>query len=133
MKDLLNNELNIGDRVIINQNTLTGSSTHRKILKRAVVEKFTPKQIVTNIGYISPNDVVKIFYEHNNPTPPLMLAIVDAARSKAIMELERFRNYMEDVIDKALHNSSCNERFYDMLFDNIDDRISYLKGEENEI
>ena len=82
---------------------------------------------------ISPNDVVKIFYEHNNPTPPLMLAIVDAARSKAIMELERFRNYMEDVIDKALHNSSCNERFYDMLFDNIDDRISYLKGEENEI
>ena len=131
MRDLLNNELNIGDRVIINQNTLTGSSTHRKILKKAVIEKFTPKQIVTNIGYISPNDVIKIFYEHDNPIPPLMLSIVDTARSKAIMELEKFRDYMEDVIDKAIHNSSCNEPFYDMLFDNLDERIQRLRGDGN--
>lgn len=67
MKDLLNNELNIGDLVIINQNTITGSSTTRKILKKAIVENFTKKMVVTNKGYISPDNVIKIFMENNQP------------------------------------------------------------------
>lgn len=67
MKDLLNNELTIGDLVIINQNTSTGSSTTRKILKKAIVENFTKKMVVTNKGYISPDNVIKIFMENNQP------------------------------------------------------------------
>lgn len=67
MKDFLNNELTIGDLVIINQNTLTGSSTTRKILKKAIVENFTKKMVVTNKGYISPDNVIKIFMENNQP------------------------------------------------------------------
>ena len=65
MKDFLNNELHIGDFVIINQNTLTGSSTTRKILKRAIVENFTKKQVITNKGYIYPDNVIKIFVEND--------------------------------------------------------------------
>ena len=65
MKDFLNNELNIGDLVVINQNTLTGSSTTRKILKRAVVEDFTKKMVITNKGYISPDNVIKVFIEND--------------------------------------------------------------------
>lgn len=65
MKDFLNNELNIGDLVVINQNTLTGSSTTRKILKRAVVENFTKKMVITNKGYINPDNVIKIFIEND--------------------------------------------------------------------
>ncbi len=65
MKDFLNNELFIGDLVIINQNTMTGSSTTRKILKRAIVENFTKKQVVTNKGYIAPDNVIKIFVEND--------------------------------------------------------------------
>lgn len=67
MKDFLNNELNIGDLVIINQNTITGSSTTRKILKKAIVEDFTKKMVVTNKGYISPDNVIKIFMENDQP------------------------------------------------------------------
>lgn len=68
MKDFLNNELSVGDSVVINQNTLTGSSTTRKILKKAVVEKFTKQQVVTNKGYIYPDNVIKIFVENDEPT-----------------------------------------------------------------
>lgn len=68
MKDFLNNELSVGDGVVINQNTLTGSSTTRKILKKAVVEKFTKQQVVTNKGYIYPDNVIKIFVENDEPT-----------------------------------------------------------------
>ena len=68
MKDFLNNELSVGDSVVINQNTLTGSSTTRKILKKAVIEKFTKQQVVTNKGYIYPDNVIKIFVENDEPT-----------------------------------------------------------------
>lgn len=63
MKDFLNNKLEVGDYVVINQNTITGSSTTRKILKKAVVEGFTKCNVITNKGYISPDNVIKIFVE----------------------------------------------------------------------
>lgn len=34
MKDFLKNELKVGDYVVINQNTMTGSSTTKKFLKK---------------------------------------------------------------------------------------------------
>ena len=63
MKDFLKNELSIGDKVVINQNTHTGSSTTRKILKKAIVEGFTKCNVITNRGYIAPDNVIKIFVE----------------------------------------------------------------------
>lgn len=63
MKDFLKNELSIGDEVVINQNTMTGSSTTRKILKKAIIEGFTKCNVITNKGYISPDNVIKIFVE----------------------------------------------------------------------
>ena len=60
MHDFLGNELRVGDFVVINKNTSTGSSTTRKVLKHAVIEKFTSKQVVTNLGYISPDNVIRV-------------------------------------------------------------------------
>lgn len=65
MKDFLNNELKVGDAVVINQNTLTGSSTTRKILKCAKIERFTQKQVVTDRGYIDPSNVIKIYFKND--------------------------------------------------------------------
>ena len=69
MEDFLGNELKIGDEVVINQNTMTGSSTHRKILKRAIVERFTKMQVVTNKGYINPDNVIKVIKIINDYKP----------------------------------------------------------------
>lgn len=67
MKDFLNNDLSIGDNVLINQNTLTGSSTVRKILKQATVTGFTKCKIKTTRGDLFPDDVIKIYVLNNKP------------------------------------------------------------------
>lgn len=49
---------------------------------------------------------------------------------KAIDELENTRDIIEDILDKALKNSSLNEKYYDDLLDFIDQKINKLKREK---
>lgn len=64
-KDFLGNDLQVGDLVIINQNTRTGSSTTRKILKECTVTGFTKCKIKTTRGDIFSDDIIKIFFKNN--------------------------------------------------------------------
>lgn len=65
MKDFLGNDLKVRDFVLINQNTRTGSSTIRKILKECTVVGFTKGKVKTTLGDVFSDDVIKIFYKDN--------------------------------------------------------------------
>lgn len=65
MVDFLGNKLEILDSVLINQNTRTGSSTVRKLLKECTVTGFTKCKVRTTLGDIYPDDVIKIFYKND--------------------------------------------------------------------
>lgn len=65
MKDFLGNDLAIRDFVLINQNTRTGSSTVRKILKECTITGFTKCKVKTTHGDVFSDDVIKIFYKNN--------------------------------------------------------------------
>ena len=65
MKDFLGNDLKVKDFVLINQNTRTGSSTIRKILKECTIVGFTKCKIKTTLGDVFSDDVIKIFYKDN--------------------------------------------------------------------
>lgn len=60
MKDCLGKELHIGDKCVYMQNTMTGSSTHRKILYKGTVVGLTPKRVEFSGGHIKPDEVVRI-------------------------------------------------------------------------
>jgi len=65
MKDFLGNELKVGDKVVWSKNKLTGSSTIRKVFEICVIEKFTPKQILTDFGYAYSENIIKIISQDN--------------------------------------------------------------------
>lgn len=65
MKDFLGNDLELRDFVLINQNTRTGSSTVRKMLKECTITGFTKCKVKTTCGDVFSDDVIKIFYKNN--------------------------------------------------------------------
>lgn len=130
MKDFLNNDLSTGDNVLINQNTRTGSSTVRKLLKQATVTGFTKCKIKTTLGDVFPDDIIKTWVFNNKPLNNTV------ENQTAIECLKEVKHNMYDNLENGMLETDNGEMFcggfihYGDMADIIDNKIKELEGEK---
>lgn len=54
---------------------------------------------------------------------------INTCKAQIYLALSKARNYIEDILDKALKNNSINEKYYNTILNYFDNQIKELKGE----
>lgn len=74
------------------------------------------------------NDFLNLRAEFSNQKDK----IIEKHNQDKIELLERMKEDFETILDKAIKNCSMNERYYDQIFDRLDELITELKEKRNE-